>query len=205
MQINLRHDPERSLPVPHVERSADERALWARETAYAFAAREGFDDAAAERITAALNDIAGATGDDRRNLLLIGADGRVLAPFTVFAASEPLAEAEQAAFLWSASALLPPTTEVVESAQLGAGISVTLLERHDDHDYGFRRWLFVGQNATLGAVLGPVAPYGLAFVEGVAGSILHESVLEGFLPSADRTRVEELDAAVVRAGEDWPL
>jgi hypothetical protein len=205
MQINLRHDPERSLPVPHVERSADERALWARETAYAFAAREGFDDATAERITAALSDIAGATGDDRRNLLLIGADGRVLAPFTVFATSEPLAEAEQAAFLWSATALLPPTTEVVESAQLGAGISVTLLERHDDHDYGFRRWLFVGQKATLGAVLGPVAPYGLAFVEGVAGSILHESVLEGFLPSADRTRVEALDAAVVRAGEDWPL
>ena len=147
MQINLRHDPDWSIPVPHVERPTAERALWARETANRFAATAGLDDAA----------------------------------------------------------LLPPTTEIVETDHLGPGFSTTLLERHGDHDFGFRRWLFVGQNATLGAVLGPVAPYGLAFVEEVAAGILRASELEGFEPATDRTRLEELDRAVTRVGEDWNL
>ena len=205
MQINLRHDPDWSIPVPHVERPTADRALWARETANRFAATAGLDDAATERVAAALDDIAGATGDDRRSMLLIGADARVLAPFTIFAAAEPIAEHERAAFLWSSSALLPPTTEIVETDHLGPGFSTTLLERHGDHDFGFRRWLFVGQNATLGAVLGPVAPYGLAFVEEVAAGILRASELEGFDPATDRTRLEELDRAVTRVGEDWNL
>jgi hypothetical protein len=205
MQIMIRHDADRSIAVPHLERSAQERALWARETAFAFAARDGLDDAAAERIAAALEDVAAATGGDRRNLVLVGVDARVLAPLTVFVSAEPLPEDQQAAFLWSPAALLPATTEVVESEHLGPGISATLLERHGDHDFGFRRWLFLGQNAALGAILGPVAPYGLAFVEEIAAGALRETVVEGFLPAVDRSRPEALDRAVVRAGEEWAL
>ncbi|MEV4687497.1 hypothetical protein [Microbacterium sp. LWH3-1.2] len=205
MQITLRHDPERTIAVPHAERSAAERTVWAREAAYAFAARNDVEEAVADRLSLALEDIASATGDDRRNLLIVGAEGRVLAPLTVFAAAEPLAEAEQAAFLWSPSALLPATTEVVESEQFGPGFTATLLERHGDHDFGFRRWLFVGRNATVGAILGPVAPYGLAFVEEIAAEVLRESALEGFVPTSDRTRVDQLDSAVVRVGEEWQL
>lgn len=205
MQINLRHDPAWAIPVPHVERSDAELALWARESAHRFAADAGRDDATAERLAAALIDIAAATGEDRRSMLLIGADARVLAPFTVFAAAEPISDEEQAEFLWASSALLPATTEVVETEHLGAGISATLLERHGDHDFGFRRWLFVGRNATLAAVLGPVAPYGMAFVEEIAAGILRASELEGFAPATDRVRVEALDRAVSRAGEDWNL
>ncbi|WP_106816893.1 hypothetical protein [Microbacterium timonense] len=205
MQITLRHDPARTIPVDDALRSPDERTIWARESAYAFAARNGLDDAAAERIALALEDVAAATGDDRKNLLLVGAEGRVVAPLTVFAAAEPLTDAEQAAFLWSPAALLPATTEVVASEHLGPGFSATLLERHGDHDFGFRRWLFVGENATVGAVLGPVAPYGLIFVEDAAADVMRESTLDGFIPARDDTRVRELDAAVTRVGEDWPL
>jgi hypothetical protein len=205
MQITLRHDPERSIPVPHAERSTEERVRWARETGYSFAARAGLGDDSAQRIAAALDDIAGTTGDDHRNLLLLGADARVLSPLTVFVADEQVPDDQQAAFLWSSRALLPATTEIVETEHLGVGISATLLERHGERDFGLRRWLFVGENASLGAVLGPVAPYGLVFVEEVAAVILRESTVEGFLPVSDRTRVEALDRAVTRVGEDWAL
>ena len=205
MQITLRHDPERSIPVPHAERSADGRVRWARERAYTFAASAGLGADSAERIAAALADIAAATGDDHRSLLLLGPDARVLAPLTVFVADEQVPGDQQAAFLWSSRALLPATTEIVETENLGAGISATLLERHGERDFGFRRWLFVGENASVGGVLGPVAPYGLVFVEEVAAAILRDSTVEGFVPGTDRTRVESLDRVVTRVGEEWAL
>lgn len=205
MPITLRHDAAASIAVPHAVRSPEERIVWSRATAETFSAEAGLDAQATGRIAAALDDLADATGDDHRTLLLVAADGRVLAPFTVFLSDEPLTSQVQASFLWSPSGILPATTEVVESDHLGAGFSATQLERHGDHDYGFRRWLFAGENGAVGAVLGPVAPYGLAFVEEVASAILRESSVEGFEPSSDRARLEELDAAVTRAGEEWPL
>lgn len=204
MRLNLRHDPDRCIPVPFLPRSADERAGWARETATEFAKRTGLDSAAASRIAGALDDVAAVSSDESRSVVIVGVDGRVVAPLTVFAVDERLSESEQAAFLWSASALLPATTEILETAGFGAGISATLLERHGDRDFGFERWLFLGESATVAAILGPVVPYGLAFVEETAKAVLRASTLDGFVPSADRERVDALDRAVVRFGEDWP-
>ena len=78
-----------------------------------------------------------------------------------------------------------------------------MLERHGDRDFGFERWLFFGEDTTVAAILGPVAPYGLAFVEEAAKDVLRRSSLEGFVASPDRARVDDLDRAVVRFGEEW--
>jgi hypothetical protein len=204
MQLNLRHDPEHCIPVPFVAQTAGERAAWARETAAAFATRRELAPAVATRIAAALEDVAAVTTDESRSLVIVGIEGRAIAPLTVFAVDERLSEDDQAAFLWSTSALLPATTEILETEGFGVGISVTLLERHGDRDFGFERWLFLGEETTVAAILGPVAPYALAFVEEPAKAVLSTSTLEGFVPSTDRARVEALDRAVVRFGEDWP-
>jgi hypothetical protein len=203
MQLNLRFDREHCIPVDFSAPSVLERAEWARATAAEFAERTGLPPEAAGPIAAALDDVARVASDDSRSLVIVGIDGRVIAPLTVFAADGVLSEAEQAEFLWSTSALLPATTEVIQTEGFGVGISATLLERHGDRDFGFERWLFLGEDATVAAILGPVAPYGLAFVEEAAKAVLRRSTLEGFVASADRTRVDALDRAVVRFGEEW--
>jgi hypothetical protein len=204
MRVNLRFDREHCIPVDFPAHSATDRSEWARATAADFVARTGLAPEAAGPIAAALDDVARIASDDSRSLVIVGIDGRVIAPLTVFAVDGALSEADQAAFLWSPSAQLPATTEVIETDNFGIGISTTLLERHGDRDFGFERWLFFGEDATVAAILGPVAPYGLAFVEEAAKAVLRQSTLEGFVASSDRVRVDALDRAVVRFGEEWP-
>ena len=90
---------------------------------YSVAAHEGLGDDSAGRVAAALADIADATGEDRRSVLLLGPDARTLAPLTVFVADEQLPDDQQEAFFWSSLALLPATTEIVETEHVGVGIS----------------------------------------------------------------------------------
>lgn len=203
MQLNLRFDREHCIPVDVPALPAEDRTAWARTTAAAFVARTGLAPQAGGPIAAALDDVARMASDDSRSLVIVGIDGRVIAPLTVFAIDGVLGEAEQAAFLWSTSAQLPATTEVLETDGFGPGISATVLERHGDRDFGFERWLFFGEDTTVAAILGPVAPYGLAFVEEAAKDVLRRSSLEGFVASPDRARVDALDRAVVRFGEEW--
>lgn len=216
MRIELRYDGASCILVPQERPSPRDLDAWASATAGEYVARrrdaseagdalEADDRIIAERVASALRDIAAASQPDQLSMLIVGAGGRVLAPLIVLLAAEPLDPAEQAAFLWSPAALLPPAVEAVESDGLGAGVSVTLLERHGDWDAGFRRWLFLGANATVGAVLGPCAPYGLAFAAPIAEQVLRDSTAEEFLPSGDRARIAELVAAGAPQGESWPV
>ena len=56
-----------------------------------------------------------------------------------------------------------------------------------------------------GTVATPVPQYRMLLPLGWQSYDVTADTQREFLPAADRTRVEALDAAVVRAGEDWPL
>jgi hypothetical protein len=204
MDLHVRFDRSSAIPVPSETRTPAEAGAWAAEVAAAHVAREGGDDAAASRIAAALIDVANVASDDARHLVLVGIDARVIAPLALFAVG-PISDAEQAAFLRPNTTEMPVTTETVESATFGVGVSATTIERHSGLLLGFERWLFPGKDGAVAAVLGPVPAGGLAFVEEAAKFILHNSRLEGFEPLDDRDRVDELDGATARFGEAWSL
>lgn len=203
--IDFTYPGDHAVPVPFEQRSPAEHAEWAEATARELAPRFADVPDFASRVEAALADLASRADDAHRLFLVISPDGSGMAPLVVSVADAPLTRAEQAAFLWSPSVILPPTPDETETAHLGAGFSVTLLQEENGVQFATRRWLFLGENGAVGAVLGPVAPYSLVIVEGVAELILEGSRVDGFVPSTDRTRIDELHAQSVRSGESWKL
>jgi len=203
MQITIAYDEDRSIPVPVLP--AAERATWAEQTAAAFATRVGGGDRLRQGVAAALDRLAVLADDDSRLLLLIGADGAVLAPLLLFVVPHELDEREQADFLWQSSALLPPTPTVVTTTHFGTGFSSGLAQREDGTDFSTRRWLFFGSGMTVAALLGPVAAQGLGLVEGVAEALLEASSLEGFVPCEDVAKAERLEALGSPVQEGWGL
>ncbi|MFV0408061.1 MAG: hypothetical protein ACK5LN_14785 [Propioniciclava sp.] len=177
---------------------------WAAATAQEFGA--GTDKTAGTaRLAEALTDLARMAAPERKILLITTADLSVLAPLTVTVTPEPLTPADQAEFLWSPDAVVPPTAEVVEADHLGPGISVAILHAQNERQYATRRWLFAGENGALGAWLGPVAPYGLTAVEGIAGQVILGSQVANFLPGTNQTLLNRFEAAAARQGERWEL
>jgi hypothetical protein len=203
MQITIAYDEDRSIPVPVLP--VAERATWAEQTAAAFAARVGGGDQLRQGVASALDRLTVLADDDSRLLLLIGADGAMLAPLLLFVVPHELDEREQADFLWQPSALLPPTPTVVTTTHLGTGFSSGLAQREDGADFSTRRWLFFGSGMTVAALLGPVAPLGLGLVEAIADALLAESWVEGFVPREDVAKAQRLDALASPAQEGWRL
>lgn len=201
MDITLTYRDTDCIPVSDVELDP---ATWARERARRFRTVAELDAAAGARVAGALEDIAVLDSTDHRAFLLVSPGARVLAPFVIFASDGPLQRAEQAEFLWNGRALLPATSSLVETAELGDGFSVTTAERHENGDFGFRRWLFLGTTRSVGMVLGPVAPYGLVAVEKIAEEMVSSVRVAGYTSAADRERLDELDGAVSRLAESWP-
>lgn len=204
-QLRLNFSDERAIPVDFAGGAEPDRARWAADTARSFCERSGIDTAHLQRLTGALVGLYALTDGDRRALLLVSADAQVLAPLTFTVADTQLSPRERGDFLWSPSALLPPTTALTETEHLGTGVSSTLLQREQERDFATRRWLFLGETSTVGALLGPVAPYGLSAVEETAEQVLQTSSLEGFVAVADPDWALRLEAAGVRVGDTWAV
>ena len=198
--LDIAYPAHRCIPI---DPPAAEHAAWARETAQVFGADTGLDASGVERVAAALTDLARLADPVSRLLLIVTPDAAVLAPLRITVSAEPLDHAAQADFLWSTDAILPPTAEVIDSDDLGAGITVALLQQQGEIQFATRRWLFPGQNAAVGALLGPVPPYGLALVQEIADPIIEQMRVDGFVPTADRAALERFEAATVRGGEGW--
>lgn len=205
MELKLEYDPSRIIPVPYEQRTLDGHTDWAHRTAVDFVQAAELHTDVTARIEDALTTLAGEADDDRRVLLVVGMDGAVVAPLIIAASLRELPRQEQADFLWSNTAILPATPRLTETDGFGVGFSATLAQREHGYDFATRRWIFFGEGMTVCAMLGPVVPYGMAFVEPFAESLLVASSLEGFVPKQDRTRVDELVSAVVRPGDDWQL
>lgn len=205
MNLTLNYDPSRIIPVPFERRTPEGHAAWAHRAAADFVREAGLHPDAVQRIQAALVPLASEADDDRRLLLVVGMDGAVVAPFIIAASEHEMSRRDQAEFLWSNTAILPATPRLTETDGFGVGFSSTLAQRADGYDFATRRWIFFGEGMTVCAMLGPVVPYGMAFVEPFAESALVTSSIEGFAPKRDRTRVDELVSAVVRPGDDWEL
>lgn len=200
ISLDIVYDENRCIPI---EPPPGDPTAWADDTARAFGARADLDEAAIDRVAKALVDLTRLATPERRILLVASIDAAVLAPLTITVSEDALSEAEQAEFLWSRDAVLPPTVEVIETEELGAGVTVALLQREGERQFATRRWLFAGAAGAVGALLGPVTPYGLSLVEESAGHVLASSHFEGFTPAADREIVERFEAASARAGERW--
>lgn len=205
MELALAYAPDRVIPVPAERVSPSERAAWARRAAEDFTRETGAHSDVAARVEAALVEVAAQADDDRRLLLVVGVDGGVVAPLMISVITHELSRQEQADFLWSNTAILPVTPRLTETDALGTGFSSTLAQRENGLDFATRRWIFFGDGATVCAMLGPVVPYGLAFVEPFAEAVLASASLSGFVPRADPERLDELVSAVVRPGDDWVL
>lgn len=208
------------MPVPPVElelgvpeaaaiavpAEARQQPGWARAAAEDFGVRAGADADLVRRIEGALDDLVAMSTDDRRTMLLVSRPTGAIAPLTVFVSDAPLTERQQADFLWSPSAVLPPTPERTASENLGEGFSATLLQREGGRDFATRRWLFFGEDRTVGALLGPVmVPYALAVLAPLAELALAGSRVPGFAPADAEQRISELEQACARAGEAWAL
>ncbi|MFC4140721.1 MULTISPECIES: hypothetical protein [unclassified Microbacterium] len=205
MEIALEYAPDGVIPVPTERLSSAESAAWARETAAGFARDLGSDDEVGTRIESALLAVRAQADDDRKFMLIVGADGGVVAPLMISVIAHELSRAEQADFLWSNTAILPVTPRLTETEALGTGFSATLAQRENGLDFATRRWIFFGTGATVCAMLGPVVPYGMAFVEPFAEAALSSAALSGFVPRPDPARLDELVSAVTRPGDEWPL
>ncbi|WEK61972.1 MAG: hypothetical protein P0Y60_04220 [Candidatus Microbacterium colombiense] len=205
MELAIAYAPDRVIPVPAERLAPHEREAWARQAAEDFTRDSGVHSQVAAQVEAALLAVAEQADGDRRLLLVVGAEGAVVAPLMVSVITHELSRQEQAEFLWSNTAILPVTPRLTETESLGTGFSTTLAQRENDLDYATRRWIFFGEGATVCAMLGPVVPYGMAFVEPFADAALASATLSGFVPRADPARLDELVAAVVRPGDEWPL
>lgn len=205
MDLALNYDETRVIPVPHESRTQTEAEQWARRAAAEYEQLVPLHPQSQERVQRALADLAMRTSDDQRLLLVVGVEGAVLAPLMIAINPEELSRREQAEFLWSNTAILPPTPRITESEGFGPGFSSTLAQQEAGNDFATRRWLFFGEGLTLGAMLGPVPPYGLAFVEPFAEALLASSSASGFVPKQDRSHVESLLSAVTTFGDGWQL
>lgn len=205
MELAIAYAPDRVIPVPAERLSPQEQAAWARQAAADFIRDAGAHSDVAAQVETALVAVAAQADDDRRLLLVVGVDGGVVAPLMISVITHELSRQEQADFLWSPTAILPVTPRLTETDALGTGFSATLAQRENDLDFATRRWIFFGEGATVCAMLGPVVPYGLAFVEPFAEAALASASLSGFVPRADSERLDELVSAVVRPGDDWVL
>ena len=203
MELELTYPDTAVIRVPSEARGEEG---WARRAALRFGETAGADAALVRRIEAALDQLVQLAQADRRTLLLVSVPGAAMAPFTIFVSETAPTLQEQAEFLWSPNAVLPPTPGRTPSAHLGEGFSATLLHREPERDFATRRWLFFGSDRAVGALLGPVlAPYALAVLEPIAEDILAGSRVDGFVPDAAEARLAELEAACARAGETWDL
>lgn len=207
MDLRIIHPVHHALPVPSGAVGPERAAAWAAETAraHATATASGASPALAARIERALTDLAGRADDTSALMLAVSADGHALAPLRITVSDEAVSREGQAELLWSRAAVLPPTAQEQATAHLGTGFSVTLVEADGDTVFATRRWLFLGEDAAVAVLLGPVAPLALALVEEVAERVLEDTRIDGFRPSADRARIDELLAAAERGGEAWAL
>lgn len=205
MDLRITYPTHHAIPVPSGVRTPEQAAAWAAETARAHGADSGASPALTARVERGLADLAGRADDTASLLLAISADGHALAPLRITATDEALSREGQAELLWSRAAVLPPTAQEMETAHLGTGFSVTLLEADGDTVFATRRWLFLGEDAAVAVLLGPVAPLALALVEEVAERVLEGTRVDGFRPIADRARIDELLTAAERGGEVWAL
>ncbi|CAN7207358.1 MULTISPECIES: hypothetical protein [Microbacterium] len=205
MDLALSYAPDRIIPIPGERLSPQEQVTWARQTAEDFARDAGAHSTVAAQIETALLAVAAQADDDRRLLLVVGVDGGVVAPLMISVITHELSRQEQADFLWSSTAILPVTPRLTETDALGTGFSSTLAQRENGLDFATRRWIFFGEGTTVCAMLGPVVPYGMAFVEPFAEAVLTTASLSDFVPRSDPERLEELVSAVVRPGDDWVL
>lgn len=205
MELEITYAPDRVIPVPAERLSPQEQQAWARQAAADFTRDAGAHSATVAPIEDALRAVMAGVDDDRRLLLIVGVDGGVVAPLMISVITHELSRQEQADFLWSNTAILPVTPRLTETESLGTGFSSTLAQRENGLDFATRRWIFFGEGATVCAMLGPVVPYGMAFVEPFAEAALASATLSGFTPRVDQERLDELVAAVVRPGDDWVL
>lgn len=200
--IELKYRTDLTIPVPPT--ATDEgRAEWAQRTAEQFVTAVPASSGATERIERALRDLSARADDDAALALLVSEDASVLAPFVVFT-SEPMTDAEAAAFLSTETALLPPTGQSSLTQHLGEGFSSTLLENSQGVAYATRRWVFFGRTSTVSASLGPVVPaQAIILVEPIAEVMLDATSAPGFEPIDDPSRIARLMAATERGGDRW--
>ncbi|MFT4157363.1 MAG: hypothetical protein QM630_05460 [Microbacterium sp.] len=203
MEISFEFETAKAIPIETTDVRRLGAAKWAAHATARFCSVIDVPGVLRGRLQGALENIAAEASDDARRFLLVGTDAVALAPLVFFVADHELSRQDEADFLWDCSAILPPAALRVETQHLGVGFSSTLAQRKDGSDFGTRRWLFFGQGLTVGALLGPVAPYTLAVVEPIAEIILAGAKVEGFSPRANEERVEELAGSVVKFGEDW--
>ncbi|MFE6996019.1 hypothetical protein ACFVAE_08700 [Microbacterium sp. NPDC057659] len=193
-----------AIPIAHDDGTQQTAAEWAAQTAAEYASAVTVPEQLRARLEHALTTLAAESTTGTNRFLLVGTDALALAPFTIVVAQNEFTRDEQAEFLWSPSAILPPGQARIETDHLGAGISSTLAQREDGADFATTRWLFFGQGLTVGAVLGPVPPYMLAVVLPTAEEILKRMQVSGFTPlPGGEERVDELVAAVIRGGDEW--
>ena len=199
-QLDISYPEDLCIPI---DPTSGDPELWAAATADGFGEATGLDPDGVSRVRAALTGLMRLAEPSSRLLLVVAPEARFLAPLRITVSDDALSRDEQAAYLWSTDAILPPTAELLETPELGAGITVALLQKQGDIQFATRRWLFPGENGAVGALLGPVQPYGLAVVQPTADAVIEQLHVEGFIPAADRTDLERWEAAAGRSGESW--
>lgn len=203
MDIFFDYERADAIPISIGENGPQSPAEWAAGARSEYTAAVEVPEELHARLERALETLATRATPDARLFLLVGPDAAALATLTIVVAQSEFSRQEQAEFLWSPTAILPPAPLRVETEHLGVGFSATLAQRENGEDFGTRRWLFFGSGMTIGAVLGPVLPYLLAVVEPLAEGVLNGMRVDGFTPLLSEERVAELVSAVVKKGDEW--
>ncbi|MBY6060025.1 hypothetical protein [Microbacterium esteraromaticum] len=204
-EFELNYRTDLAIPIAPIA-SVAERTEWARSRAQEFITASTLVAEAADRIEAALADLAGKADDDSMIALLVSEDASVLAPLTIYTTAQPMSDRAVARFLSTPATLLPPTGQTTQTQHLGVGFSSTLLESSDEVNYSTRRWVFFGESSTVTALLGPVIPaQAIALVEPIAEVFLEASRAVDFEPAQDPHRVTRLLAMTEKVGDKWEI
>ncbi len=203
MSVHYRFDQDRVIPIPFGLSETGTVERWAADAAAGYARRLDLDDLVRQRLVGLLSDVAGHTLDGRGAALIFLPEPGIAAPLNVFSFSEQLDATQQSEFLRPRDSRLRSRPEFVSAESLGRGVTCATIERRGDIDFGVRRWLFTGLGRTVGVTLGPVIPYGLAFVEAVAVEVVRTLSVSDFTADPAHTSASVLHGAIAPVWEEW--
>ncbi len=209
MNIRYSYDTHRVIPVPPGTADDEAGRAWAVTAAESYAARiraeVDLDAVAVARIAQLVTDLARAATDRRSAALIFLPEPQIAAPLTITYSPERPSRAEQEDFLWPRSCLLRPVHRELATERLGAGSTVAIVQRTQERTFAERRWLFLGAESSIAAVVGPVPVPLLSLVEPLADAIIDSLSVDDYVPDAAALGARDIAQAFARDEERWAV
>lgn len=111
-QLDISYPEDLCIPI---DPTSGDPELWAAAVADGFGEATGLDPDGVSRVRAALRGLVRLAELSSRLLLVVAPEATFLAPLRITVSDDALSRDEQAAYLWSTDAILPPTAELLET------------------------------------------------------------------------------------------